>query len=374
MKKILVWQSSSIIIGTLIGAGILGLPFAFVQAGFMTGLVVLGLLGTAILILSLFFGEITLRTKTTHQLTGYTGLYLGKSAKHIQALLLLFGMFSAMLAYTVGLGEILASILGSSPVLWSIISYAVLSLFVIKGLGLIKRVEFVISFVFFGLLFILAALTSSHMNFPLWPSFNVRNFFIPYGAILFACSGIVSIPEARLLLHAQKEERLLRTVILIGNIFPILIYAAFAAIVVSVTGIHTTEVATIGLSSSVGPLALAIGSTFALAAMSSSFMTLGTAISEVFQFDYNIKHGHALIVTLAVPLLLFIIGIRNFFGIVSTAGALTVGLTGLLTLIVYWRAKKYGTRKPEYSFPNWFAIPATILISLVFICGLLYTL
>lgn len=374
MKKLLVWQSSSVIIGTVIGAGILGLPFAFAQAGFMTGLLVLGIIGACILTLSILFGEITLRTNGNHQLTGYTELYLGKSVKHINALLLLFGMFSALLAYMIGLGQILSSLLGASATFWSLISYAILAVFVTWGLGVIKRIEFVISFVFLALLFILAALATPHVDTTAWQGFDWGNFFVPYGAILFACTGLVSIPEAKLVLHAQKGERFLLSAILIGNIFPIVLYACFTAIVLAVTGAHTTEIATIGLSNIVGPAALAIGSLFAIAAMSSSFMTLGTAISQIFQFDYHIKHGHTLIITLAIPLIFFIFGVRDFFGIVSIAGALTVGLTGIITLITFWRARKHGKRRPEYVVPTWFALPATIIISIVFILGLFYTL
>ena len=374
MKKLLVWQSSSVIIGTVIGAGILGLPFAFAKAGFMTGLLVLIFIGACILMLSIFFGEISLRTKANHQLTGYTEIYLGKSAKHIHALLLLFGMFSALLAYMIGLGQILSSLLGGSATLWSLISYAILTIFVIWGLGIIKRIEFVISFVFLGLLFILAAIATPHIDTSAWQNFDVRNFFVPYGAILFACTGLVSIPEAKLVLQAQKGERFLLTAILIGNIFPVLLYACFAAIVLAVTGANTTQIATIGLSNVVGPAALAIGSLFAIAAMSSSFMTLGTAISEIFHFDYHIKHVYTLFITLVVPLIFFLFGVRDFFGIVSTAGALTVGVSGIITLIMFWRARSRGTRRPEYVVPNWLAIPATIIIAIVFILGLLYTL
>ena len=109
MKKLVLAQGASVIIGTVIGAGILGLPFAFIQSSFLTGMLVLALVGACIAILSLFFGEVTLRTKGNHQLTGYTEQYLGKTAKHIQALLILFGMFSALLAYTIGLGEIFSN-------------------------------------------------------------------------------------------------------------------------------------------------------------------------------------------------------------------------------------------------------------------------
>ncbi len=374
MKKMLLAQGSSVIIGTVIGAGILGLPFAFVQSGFLTGLLVLALVGACIIILSLFFGEVTLRTTGNHQLTGYTEKYLGKTAKHLQALLILFGMYSALLAYTIGLGEIFSNFFGGTNLLWSLLSYIALSLLVIKGLGIIKRVEFVIGLMILGLLFTLALIATPYMDTSLWPAFDMHKFFIPYGAILFACSGIVSVPEAKQVLAAAKGEKLLKAAILIGNSVPIFIYGIFTAIIVAVTGNQTTEIATIGLSSTIGAGALIVGSLFSLTAMTSSFMTLGTAIKDIYSFDYFIPKPIAIILTLGVPLALFVIGFRDFFGIVSTAGALSVGLTGLLSLATFWRARSRGNRKPEYIIPSWFAVPASVLIASMCIAGLIYTL
>ena len=111
MKKMVIIQGSSIIIGTIIGAGILGLPFAFMKAGFLTGLLVLIIISLCVVVLALFLGEVTLRTKKNYQLSGYTGIYLGKNIKNVQAILLLFGMYSALLAYTIGQGAILYNLL-----------------------------------------------------------------------------------------------------------------------------------------------------------------------------------------------------------------------------------------------------------------------
>lgn len=374
MKQTVIFQSSSVIIGTVIGAGILGLPFAFVQAGFWTGILVLGIIGGCILILNLFFGEITLRTKKMHQLTGYTEIYLGTTFKNIQGFLLLFGMYSALLAYMIGLGEILSSLLGGSAFTYSLIAFALLSFFVWKGLGIIKRAEFFITLLIIGLLFVLAVIASPYMNFNAWQNFSWSSFFIPYGAILFACSGIVAIPEAREVLAAKRGERYLKTAILIGNGVPILIYAMFAAIVVAVTGMNTTEIATVGLSAAIGPIALIIGSLFSILAMSSSFMTLGVALKSIFHYDYHAPRSLALILTLSLPVVMFLLGFRDFFSIVSVAGALGVGLTGLISVATFWRARHHGDRKPEYAVPDWLAIPASIIIIFIFVAGLAFTL
>ena len=367
-------QGSSIIIGTIIGAGILGLPFAFMKAGFLTGLLVLIIISLCVIVLALFLGEVTLRTKKNYQLSGYTGIYLGKSIKNIQAILLLFGMYSALLAYTIGQGEILYNLFGGSKFIWSMAAYVVLGFLVIKGLDLIKRIEFIIGLLILGFIFVLAVLAKPHINLDYWTSFSLAKFFIPYGAILFACSGLVSIPEAKEIISANQAEKSLRAVILIGNIVPVLIYISFAALVIAVTGPATTEIATIGLTSVIGPTALIIGSLFSIIAMSSSFMTLGTAIKTTFQYDYKLKPLLAIILTLSIPLLAFILGLRNFFGIVSVSGALSIGLTGLISIWVFWQARKKGQRKPEYTVPTWLAMPASIIIAAMFIAGLIYTI
>lgn len=373
MKKIAFIQGSSIIIGTIIGAGILGLPFAFMKAGFLTGLLVLVIISLSVIILSLFLGEITLRTKGTHQITGYTEIYLGKHLKNIQAILLLFGMYSALLAYTIGLGEILANLFGGSAVVWSVGAYIVLSLLIEKGLALIKRIEFIVGLLILAFVFILAILARPHINIDYWQEFSWLKFFIPYGAILFACYGLVAIPEAKQILSAEKQEKMLRSVILVGNLIPVIIYISFAAIIVAVTGPLTTEIATVGLISVIGPTALIIGSLFSIIAMSSSFMALGVAIKEIFQYDYKFNQIFAISATLIVPITMFLLGFRDFFGIVSLAGALSVGLTGLITIIVFWKARRAGKRKPEYTVPTWLALPASIIITIILILGLIYT-
>ena len=234
--------------------------------------------------------------------------------------------------------------------------------------------EFIIGLLILGLITILAILATPHINTTYWEGFTWAKIFIPYGAILFACSGMVAIPEAKQILSANKEEKVLPSVIVIGNLVPIIIYMSFAAIVIAVTGAQTTEIATIGLIKTLGLSALIIGSLFSIIAMSSSFMTLGVAIKEIFHYDYKLKSSLAAIATLALPIILFICGLRDFFGIVSVAGALSIGLTGLISIITFWEARKKGKRKPEYVIPFWLALPATVAIVAMFILGLIYTL
>ncbi len=72
-----VYKAIATLIGTIIGAGVLGLPYVISQAGFNLGLILILIIGLAVLYMNLFYGEVVLRTKTAHQLAGYAEKYLG---------------------------------------------------------------------------------------------------------------------------------------------------------------------------------------------------------------------------------------------------------------------------------------------------------
>jgi len=57
------WAATFTLTGTMIGAGVLGLPYVFAQSGFVIGLFWLIILGSILIFVNLSLGEITLRTK-----------------------------------------------------------------------------------------------------------------------------------------------------------------------------------------------------------------------------------------------------------------------------------------------------------------------
>jgi len=74
-------MAATTLIGTIVGAGLLAIPYVISQTGFLIGFIITVLLGLSFLFLNLITGEIVLRTKEQHQITGYTGKYLGPWGK-----------------------------------------------------------------------------------------------------------------------------------------------------------------------------------------------------------------------------------------------------------------------------------------------------
>ncbi|MEM4244580.1 MAG: aromatic amino acid transport family protein, partial [Candidatus Nanoarchaeia archaeon] len=110
-------RAVAILIGTIVGAGILGIPYVVYKAGFWTGMLMIVALGIALLLLHLYLGEIALRTKQKHQLAGYAEKYLGGWAKKLMFLTMLIGSYGALTAYIIGTGATIKAILGGSEIL-----------------------------------------------------------------------------------------------------------------------------------------------------------------------------------------------------------------------------------------------------------------
>ncbi len=371
-KRLPFFESIAIIVGTIVGAGVLGLPFVFAQAGFLTGVFALLVLGSILIVVRLMLGEVTLRTEKSHQLTGYTARYVGRWAKYIQSFVLIIGLFGTLLAYMVAQGDILSSLFGGTSMTWSLIFYLSFSFLVIQGLDVIKRSELILTVVIFFVVVVIAGFSAPSVSFEALGSFDVYNFFVPYGVILFACSGMISVPEVRKILRISKQERIMKKAIIWGGIIPVALYLVFATLVVGVTGSATTEVATVGLGEVLGPRVLILGNIFGFFAISTSFLTLAIGLNSIFRFDYSIPRPLASALVVSVPLIAFALGMRDFITTLAIVGSMSVGVNGIFAVWSFWKARKLGDREPEYSMPvNW-SILATIILVPIFIFGLIF--
>ena len=136
------------LVGTIIGAGVLGIPYAISKSGFIPGMIILVILGFAVLILNLCVGEVALRTKGRHQLPGYAEKYLGKWGKHVMSFSIIFAIYGALIAYFIGSGNVLADIFNlgnwsflflgleiSASLMFSICFFVILSTLIYFGLN-----------------------------------------------------------------------------------------------------------------------------------------------------------------------------------------------------------------------------------------------
>jgi tyrosine-specific transport protein len=359
------WSTSFTLTGTIIGAGILGLPYVFSKSGFFVGVFWLFVLGIIMLVVNLYIGEITLRTKEIHHLPGYANIYLGKWGKLLMFFALVFGIYSALVAYLIGEGESLSRIFtGSSELaLYFGMGFWLMMTFLLReGLKGLKKVEtwgvFVIIVIILGI-FVWSVPGIKPENVF---NFDKMNFFFPFGVTLFALLGFSSIPELRR--EIKGKERLFKKAIIVGMIIPIVLYFIFSLSFVGVLGEQVPEVATLAF----GSVVIILG----IFTMLTSYFVLNFALVDIFRYDLHesklVNFFFVSLIPLGIYILIDIFNFAGFVKVLGVGGVISGGVTGILALVVNARAKKIGKRKPEYSVPiNWFVIG---LLSLVFVFGI----
>lgn len=358
------------IVGTAIGAGVLGLPYAVSHAGFGIGIAMLLMLGWVNIVLQMMFAEVTLRTKDQHQIPGYAGIYLGPYVKKIGFVVGISSAYGTMLAYLIASGQILTSLLGGSSTAWSLIYFAVICTLIFKGLDTIKILEVIMSAFVASIMLLIWYVAFPHVD----PSNLLFMHFDQatqvYGVLLFALSATVAIPEVRQELVGQEKS--FPKVIIFANLFTIIIYAFFTLFVLGVTGTLTTEVATIGLGNFIGPWMLVVGNILAFFTISTSCLTIGLAVRRVFQFDYGFPRWKALLATTVVPLIIFLTGFRDFIQVLGIVGGIGLGLQSSIVVFSFWRARIHGERKPEFTLGTMSVVG--LLMIIVFAIGALLTI
>lgn len=385
------WVAVATLIGTIVGAGVLGIPYVIAKSGFVYGSILIFVIGIAFVIFNLLMGEVVLRTKGQFQLTGYMERYLGKWGKRVMAFSMMFAIYGALTAYIMGEGEILKAIFGEPTFLSSIFSwlpgilltflqnnfYALLffivaSFIVYKGVKAAGQVELVIISLLILVVLLIGVLSFKHINLSNFNTFNPAYFYLPYGVILFSFIGAAAIPEMQEEL-GKNELKKMKKALIIGSVVPLVLYFLFSVIVIGLVGLNNFElldanqrIATIALSMYSNPILGLLANIFAVFSMFTTFLTLGVALKEVYHYDYKINPHLAFILTVMVPLFLALAQIASFITALAITGSIAGGLEGILVVLAYWKAKKKGNRKPEYTIN----IPKSIGMILIVLLGL----
>jgi amino acid permease len=370
MKKVHFFEATATLIGAIVGAGILGVPYAISKVGFLPGLFLLIVLGAITLITNLMFAEVILRTKAKHQIAGYSKKYLGKFYYYFEIIAMMIGGFGAMVAYIIGEGQVLSALLGGNSFVYSLIFFAIGSVILFFGLRVIKIFEMWMVIGFITIVLLIVIISGFHVDLANLQSVSLSNIFLPYGVILFAYGGAAAIVPLREILRGSEEK--IKKAVTLGTLIPIVIYSVFAFIVVGVLGANTTDVATIGLGTKIGTYMLIFGNLFAFFAMGTSFLTIGLITREFFEFDLKVPKMFSWMLVCAVPLMIFLLGSRSFIDTMTIAGSLTFTITAIVIILSFWRAKVKGDRNPEFSLSKYKLLGWTTIC--LFLAGTIYTL
>lgn len=355
--------------GTIIGAGVLAIPYTIYTAGYWLGVLYLIILGIIMTILNLMLGEVVLRTKKKLHIPELIKLYLGKKGYVLVLIAIAILIYGGMSAYIRGAGDIINTIIPSQSFNWSIVFFAIGTYFIIKGLKFVSQwnIIFVSGMVLIIITIWLKAIYSQDIDwtqFELKPTNSITQAFRPYGAILFSYFGVIAIPHIKTILGKKSYQ--MESAITLGMLIPISLYSVFVSLVIGVAGKDITQLAIISLGEKLGGQVLIITSIFAIIAMMTSFIAMGLSMIESYMNFGKLKRSIAIILTTFPPMALLVFDWAQFDTIIQYAGGIGVSIISILIVLTFWRAKAEGELPPAYSLGHfkWVGIIMIIMFTL----------
>ena len=359
-------------IGVVVGAGVFGLPYAFVQSGFAIGLLVLLTMAGFLTLLQLMFAEVASQTNGKDRFVGYVRRYLGDRWARLTLVAFLGSFWGAMVAYMIVGGsfwhQLFLPIFQGPEPLYALLIAVVASAFIYRGLRFASRLEVVVVGVLLFLFAFIMLAALPHIHLPNLNHMDWTQVLTPYGVVLFALSGLGIIPEIKDVLGSRMRHRLPQVVVT-AMVVITLLYALFTFVVVGVNGPSTTEVSFEGLVPVLGGGFGFIGALLGSVTILSIYLMVGVELLKTLEVDFRLSRPVAWAMTCGVPIILYAAGLREFVGVIGFVGAVFSGFLGIVVVRMYESFKE----SPLCRAPTCLRLPRVVswVLVLLFASGIL---
>ncbi len=355
----------AIIMGTIIGAGILGLPYAVSVAGVIPGLILMGIVASCMTLLMLYLAETALRCHRIYQLPGLVAKYMGKKYKIIAMILFVIGIYGALISYIIGVSETLAHLTGGSAYFYKFLFTGLVSLPILYGLKTVQRFQFVLTIMLGALIAFICLMISPKIDVNNLLFADYKSFFYPFGIIFFALTGYSVMPELEQIMTKSRVK--IDDAIIIAVLLSTVLYSFFIISFVGVYGNNVSQVATESLSNTLG----LFGNGIAIFGMTTSFLGLGLAVRDAFVRDLRLNKVLGWALAIGIPFAVSMTPNLEFIQPILITGAYTGTLTGFLIIMTIHKARKTRGDKPAFVTP--FGTVGMILVSIMLFLGLIST-
>lgn len=346
-----------LIAGTMIGAGMLGIPLVTGVSGFWPGILVTTIVWFFMYCTGLLFLEVTLWMPDGSNVLSIAGRFLGKGGRLISGGMFIFLYYSLMIAYFAAGAPLLAdafSILGFNVTGWEMFALFGFLFGVIVAIGpkSIDRVNIMMSVAMIAAWFTLIGSGGDEVD-------NVRLKMTKWSAmfmampVLFSAFGFHNVIPS-LCTYLKRDKKSLRFAVFWGSFLPLVVYIVWQWLVIGAVPkeilLKTLEEG-IPITTAFGavtgnPMFVMVGRFFAFFAIVTS--TLGVAFSMVdFLGDgFNVEERKGLsrvaltLLTFVPPFILATLNPGVFTTALGVAGGFGEAfLNGLLPIALLWVGK-----------------------------------
>lgn len=377
-----------LIAGTMIGAGMLGIPLVTATSGFLPGILVTAVVWFFMYCTGLLFLEVTLWMPDGSNVLSIAGRFFGKGGRLISGGMFVFLYYCLMIAYFAAGAPLLAdafSTIGFSFTGWEMFALFGILFGIIVAIGpkSIDRVNIIMSIAMIAAWFILIGSGSEEvetlrLKFTKWPAMVMA---MP---VLFSAFGFHNVIPS-LCTYLKRDKKSLRFAVFWGSFLPLIVYVVWQWLVIGAVPqevlAKTSEEGT-AITSTFGsvtgnPVFANVGRFFAFFAIVTS--TLGVAFSMVdFLGDgFKIKERKGLrrigltLLTFIPPFILATLNPGIFTTALGVAGGFGEAfLNGLLPIGLLWVGKYTWKLKADLRWLENKGVLVFLIVYALFVIGL----
>ncbi len=315
-KHITKGEALAILVGTQIGAGVLGLPYAASKVGLIPAMAVL----TGVMLLMLWTGLIVLKFSAGMggaQMSTIAQRVLGKAGGWLMYVSISIMSFGAILAYIAGMGSVFEGLFGISEAMGAFIFWVLASLVVYHGLEASGKTELAMSYIMLALFTAVTAMLIPHAKLSNGLYTDLSGILSITGVAIFALGCHTIIPDVYKGLGSYEETR---KVLVWAFVIPTAIYAIFMVAFLLAFGRETPQIATQGLELLYGRIGKIVGNLIPLLAITTSYIGIALAQQSNNEEFVKLKRPIAWGLTVIPPALVYFAGVKNFADVLAFAG------------------------------------------------------
>ena len=372
---------------TIIGAGILALPIAAEEAGFLPLAAMIVLVAVVSAFSGFYIAESALADQQNPYLPTLARRHLGTWGLVAMLLGISIYIYGALVGYLAAGGQIFFTLShGAIPVwLGTLIYFAVGSVILHRGLVLVSKVNTFLMYAMLLVLGTLIAMAAPKIQVPLLLRSSWSSVLDVFGVVLFAYLGHSVIPS--IVSNLENKKRIVM-VVAMGIALPCVLYLLWSMVVLGVvpaasenghslsTARAAGQPATIPLGFIVGGSVIVLGNVFAACSTMTSYIGFGISLKDSYGDLANKRRrllSELALTGLVVlpPLLLALLHPGAFLHTLDIAGTFGGGLfVGILPVLIVLKVRRSGLRS-EFMTKGGTVFPYLVL--LVYAVGMLYT-
>lgn len=382
-----VFGGTMLIAGTMVGVGMLALPVATGEGGFLPAAVIYLICWLFMLCTGLLLLEVCTWMPKDSNLITMANQLLGPVGKHICWAVYLFLFVTVMIAHVVGGGSVFSEIFGTAIPPWfaMILYVAIFSPVVYLGTKWVDRLNLTLMIGVAASYFLFIGVSWKHVDPTLLLRSDWSRAWLALPVLFTAFTFQVIIPT--LMTYMDRNVRKVRISIILGTTIPLLVYLIWEFLILGIVPAEgpngLAEAARKGWNAVMplkellgSPIVYTIGKSFAFFTMTTSYIALALAYLDFLADGLKIqKRGFKkVLLCMAVfvpPTLVALTYPHIFITALSYAGGFSCAiLFGLFPPVMVWVGRYFKKLKHNIQVPGGKALLATLILFVLIELGI----